>query len=138
MHQPRALGRLTPINVPRDVVLQISAMHRLLAIVARAIAILGIGFISLFALDVFEPGRPMLEVAQGLFMHLLPSFGLIALLTLAWRWPLAGGFAFLLVGALPFVVLANSPWVNATLGGPFALAGLLFIAEALTGPSRPR
>lgn len=109
-------------------------MSRVFIIAARVVAIMGIGFISLFALDVFEPGPALADIALALVMHLLPSFGLIAALVLAWRWPLAGGLAFLVIGALPFALLANSPSVNATLGGPFVLSGVLFIVGALSGP----
>lgn len=121
-----------------DGVLQISDMDRFLTIAARVIAILGIGFISTFALDVFEPGRAATDIALALAMHLLPSIGLIAVLLLAWRWPMVGGLAYLAIGALPFVLLANPPLTNALLGGPFALAGVLFVAAASSGRSRPR
>jgi hypothetical protein len=107
-------------------------MHRILTIAARTVAILGIGFLSLFALDVFGTGAPPLEIAIGLVMHLMPNFILIAVLAVAWRWPLAGGIIYLGFAVVPFVLLSNPVWVNAILAGPFALAGALFVAAAMT------
>lgn len=108
-------------------------MHRILVIAARTVAILGIGFISLFALDVFEPGRPPLDIAIALVMHLIPSFVLVFMLLVAWRWPLAGGVLYLAIAAVPFFIGSAQPLAtNAILAGPFALAGALFLAAALT------
>ncbi|MBI4920812.1 MAG: hypothetical protein HY834_03620 [Devosia nanyangense] len=106
-------------------------MSRALIIAARLVAILGICFISLFALDVFGSGLSLAEFGVGLVMHLLPSFALIAVLVLAWRWPVAGGLVYLVIALLPFALLGNSFWVNVMLGAPFALAGLLFLAASL-------
>lgn len=113
-------------------------MHKALTISARTVAILGIGFISLFALDVFGIEAPPLEIALGLLIHLIPSFVLVGILVIAWRWPLAGGALFLLVAALPVVFLSNPLWVNALLAAPFGLAGILFVAAALIPGRVPR
>ena len=107
-------------------------MHKALTIAARTVAILGIGFLSLFALDVFGMDAPPIEIALGLLIHLIPNFALIAVLAVAWRWPLAGGAMYVVIAALPVLFLSNPFWVNAILAAPFALAGLLFIASALT------
>lgn len=107
-------------------------MHRILTIAARGVAILGIGILALFALDVFGTGAPPLEIALGLVIHLMPNFILVAVLAVAWRWPLAGGIIYLGFAVVPFVLLSNPVWVNAILAGPFALAGALFVAAALT------
>jgi hypothetical protein len=62
----------------------------------RLICILFIGFISIFALDVFgEYGFP--EILVALFMHLIPTFILIAVLTVAWKWSKIGGLLFLVL-----------------------------------------
>ena len=94
----------------------------------RMLAILAILFISIFALDVFEPDKPWHEVAVALFMHLLPSFVLTAILVLAWRIEWLGGILFVAAGLSPFLLFRNPAWVNLMLGGPFILAGLLFLA----------
>ena len=107
-------------------------MHAALCWSARLVALAAIAFISLFALDVLEPGAPPATVLIGLAVHLVPSAVLVAFLVVAWRWPLAGGVLFLAVSVLPVLILANTPAVNAILAMPFALAGLLFLACAFT------
>ncbi|MFC1686266.1 hypothetical protein ACFLZZ_04585 [Nanoarchaeota archaeon] len=72
----------------------------------RVLMILFIGFLSLFALDVFgEYAFP--EVLVALFMHLLPTFALIALLALAWKKEYLGGIAILLLGVV-FTLFFNT------------------------------
>ena len=114
-------------------------MSRALLIAARLVAAAGICFISLFALDAFGTGLTSAEIAMALLMHLLPSAMLIGVLVLAWRWPLAGGLIYLALAALPFALLSNPPLVNLALAAPFALAGLLSIAGAVsrTRPQSP-
>ena len=52
----------------------------------RALSILFIAFLSMFALDVFGEGLSFWQTLLALTMHLIPSFILIAALVLAWRW----------------------------------------------------
>lgn len=103
-------------------------MTRFLTWLARMLAIAGILFVSLFALDAPVSGKPWHENVTAIFMHLLPSFALIACLVIAWRWTLLGGVLFVLAGASPLALVANPPWINLVLGAPFLLAGLLFCA----------
>jgi hypothetical protein len=60
----------------------------------RAAAILFIFFISLFSLDVFEMEGTLLEKLGGFLIHNIPSFGLLALLIIAWKRPAVGFVAF--------------------------------------------
>lgn len=105
-------------------------MTNLLHWTPRIIAIAAILFISMFALDVFEPGAPWPDIATALFMHLLPSFVLIAILAVAWRNEGIGGVLFLIAGLSPFFLLANPNRINLMIGGPFLLAGAMFLANA--------
>ena len=73
----------------------------------RGIAIIYILFLSLFALDVFSEGYGFLELLVALFMHLLPSLVLVAILILAWKRPKWGGIAFLVLGLI-FTVFFNT------------------------------
>jgi len=90
-------------------------------------------FISVFALDVFVEGRGFWETAAALFMHLIPTIGLLLAALLAWRWPSVGAVT----------LAAWSAWYVATFccafswtvylglaGGPLALA-LLFVLDWL-------
>ena len=95
----------------------------------RILAILFILFISLFALDVFSEGYSFWETCISLFMHLVPSFILIAITLLAWRWEHVGGGLFILMALLYFVI-AGSKFDAITLliiGGPPILIGFLFL-----------
>jgi hypothetical protein len=54
----------------------------------------------MFSLDVIEPGRTILEITVGLFMHNIPVFILTALLAAAWKREIIGAIAFFLAGLL--------------------------------------
>ena len=90
-------------------------------------------FISLFALDIFGQGYSLWETIVGLTMHLLPTFALLAVLALAWRWPLVGGItALVAAGAflLRFGFAWGSEWPNYLLIlGPPIMVGLMFLAD---------
>jgi hypothetical protein len=96
----------------------------------RLLAILIIGLISLFALDVFESGLSLREEFLAFLIHLIPTFVLLALLFIAWKWPLSGGILFILAGGAYFF-FAGGQHLSAYLlvGGIPALIGLLFITE---------
>ena len=70
----------------------------MLIILPRTLAIIYIAFISLFALDVFGEGYGFFGTMLALFMHLIPSFILIACLALAWKKPKIGGAIFVALG----------------------------------------
>jgi hypothetical protein len=78
----------------------------------RALSIAFIGFLSLFALDVFGGGYGFWKTLLALTMHLIPTFVLIAALVLAWRWE----------------------WIGATI---YAAAGMLYVILVLLWPPRP-
>jgi len=102
-------------------------MPRLLCWLARAAGLASIAFISLFALDVFQPGAPLGPALVAFAIHLMPSIFLAGVLLVAWFWPLVGGAMFLGVALVPLLLLSNALWVNAMLAAPFALTGGLFL-----------
>jgi len=51
----------------------------------RILCILAILFISLFALDSFDPELSLYKQLSGFLMHMIPSFILVALLIVAWK-----------------------------------------------------
>jgi hypothetical protein len=63
----------------------------------RLAAILIILFTGLFSLDVFGTGAPPLEVLGAFLMHNLPSIAMLILLILAWKRPVVGFVAFLVI-----------------------------------------
>ena len=64
----------------------------------RIFAILLLVFLSLFSLDVIEPGKSAGYIALGLFMHNIPVLILLALLVVSWRKEIVGGYTFLVAG----------------------------------------
>ncbi len=106
--------------------------------VPRILCILAILFVSLFAFDSFAPGLSFGQQIAGFLIHLIPSFILLAMLLVAWKWEFFGGIIFIILG------LGLSPWLfyqnykmNHSIGMslvvifaitiPFALVGLLFL-----------
>jgi hypothetical protein len=65
----------------------------------RVAAILIIFFVSLFSLDVFGMDASPLELLGGFLIHNIPSIGMLLLLLFAWKRPVVGFVAFLIVAA---------------------------------------
>ena len=104
----------------------------------RLLCILAILFISLFALDSFEPGLTLAEQIGGFAIHMIPSVILTVLLLIAWKWELAGGIIFILISLIftPVLFLGNlknngSVWTSfgivLMIVFPFFLTGVLFL-----------
>jgi len=106
---------------------------------ARILCILAILFISLFALDSVSSERTFWQNTAALLMSLIPSFVLLAVLIIAWKWEKTGGIILTIIGlALSIFVfvlnykrnhfsVANSLKNALILAIPFVLAGILFI-----------
>jgi hypothetical protein len=88
-------------------------------------------FISIFALDVFGEGRGFWETALALFMHLIPTFGILLVLAISWRREWIGGILLIALGVLYVVWSWNKPFAGwalfSIISGPPILAGLLFL-----------
>jgi hypothetical protein len=65
----------------------------------RLAASLIIFFIGLFSLDVFEMDASPLELLGGFLIHNIPSIVMLVLLIFAWKRPVVGFLAFLVVAA---------------------------------------
>lgn len=117
-----------------------SATIKILHWSPRIICILSILFISMLALDAFDPRLTAWQQSVAFLMHMIPSFILIAILWVAWKWELIGGIVLI------FFCLLTSPWVfnqnyNRThsvfvslqiilmIIFPFILTGILFIVS---------
>ena len=66
----------------------------------RIICILAILFVSMFALDSFSPDLTLWQQIVGFLIHLIPSYILIALLLVAWKWEYVGGIVYTIFGAI--------------------------------------
>ncbi|MEY2925381.1 MAG: hypothetical protein RLZZ337_1931 [Bacteroidota bacterium] len=104
----------------------------------RIICILAILFISLFALDSFSPDLTIWQQIGAFLLHLIPSFVLIFVLIVAWKWEFIGGIIFTLIGLgfSPVIFLHNykmnqSVWISLSIilfiTMPFIIVGILFI-----------
>jgi hypothetical protein len=104
----------------------------------RILCILAILFVSLFALDSFSSERTFWQNIAALLMHLIPSFVLIAILIIAWKWEKTGGLILTIIGLAFSIFLfifnykrnhsvGTSLLITLMLAIPFVLAGILFI-----------
>jgi len=95
-------------------------------------------FISLFALDAFQPEHTIWQQIGAFLMHLIPSLILLALLLIAWKWEYIGGIIFTIIGLgfSPFIFKHNydmnhSVWLSlgiiSMITLPFVIVGILFI-----------
>lgn len=105
----------------------------------RIICILAILFVSMFALDAFDPRLTIWQQIGNFLIHLIPSFILLTLLIVAWNWEFIGGIIFSVIGIglSPFVFFLNlnpnhlsvlqSLSIIMMVTIPFALIGVFFI-----------
>ena len=104
----------------------------------RIICILAILFVSVFAGDAYSPENSFLTQLGEFSKALIPSFILLAILILAWKWEFTGGIIFIGVGLgmSPFIFDYNYT-MNHSIGMslgiimaitfPFIVVGILFI-----------
>jgi len=106
----------------------------------RILCILAILFLSLFALDSFSSERTFWQNMAALMMHLIPSFVLVAVLIVAWKWEKVGGITLTIFGLAfgIFIFILNFKRSQSVANGlstalflciPFILAGTLFIVS---------
>ena len=105
----------------------------------RILCILAILFISMFAADAFQSNLSFGQQLADFFIHLIPSYILITLLIIAWKWEFTGGILFTLIGlaTAPFIFIhnyninhfpiSNCIGIVAAINLPFVIVGLLFI-----------
>ena len=95
----------------------------------RVLAIIFILFISLFALDVFQPGELIPYMIAGFFIHLIPSYILLAILIISWKYELFGAVFILLGIFYIFWMRGFPPIVYLIISGPVFLVGILFLVN---------
>jgi hypothetical protein len=96
----------------------------------RALGILFILFVSMFALDIFEMGLGFWGTIAGLFMHLLPSIFMTIALVLGWRREWIGALGFFAFGVWYLVIAWDNQlhWsVYALLAGIPGVIGIMFL-----------
>ena len=95
----------------------------------RGLAILIAVYLATFALDVFQGGYSFFRLLVALGIHLVPTFIVLIVLAIAWKWELAGGILFILppLAYTVYVGLLGNFLAGLTLSAPFFLVGALFI-----------
>jgi len=107
----------------------------------RILSIIFICFLALFSLDVISPELSFWQIVVGLFMHNIPVFILLAVLSISWKHEIVGGVVFILAGILYIVSLlitiprSPSGWYmlfwSLQIAGPAFLIGILFVINWL-------
>lgn len=96
---------------------------KLLYWLPRALSVLFVGFISMFALDVFSEPQWLL----GLLIHLIPSLILVLLTVIAWKREKLGGILFVVTGLVVLVATQIEAWVVTmpmiVIGGLYIISG---------------
>jgi hypothetical protein len=129
---------LLVFNLLLKIELEMKLKYKIFYWAPRVICILSILFISLFALDAFDPDLTIWQQIGGFLIHMVPSFILLAALLIAWRWELTGGIIFITLGLLLSALLyAHNYRMNQSvglslgivlmMGFPYVLAGILFV-----------
>lgn len=80
----------------------------------RVLSILLIVFLAIFSLDVFDGDHGFWGTVLGLLIHNIPSFILLGILIISWKYEIIGGVAFILAGIsyLVFTIVRETiePW----------------------------
>jgi hypothetical protein len=93
----------------------------------RALCMLFIAFVSMFALDVFGEGEGFWRTLAALAIHLVPSFVMLAALILAWRWEWIGAVLFAAIGIFFGMIVRGGPITKAMFVLPSLLTAVLFL-----------
>jgi len=101
--------------------------RRLLFWTPRVLCIAFAMFLSLFAWDVFGEGLGFWKTAAALLIHLTPTFIVIGLLALAWRWEWIGAVGFVGAGGLYAKIAWGHPNFILTISGPLFVLAILFL-----------
>ena len=105
------------------------AARRWLFWTPRILTLLFAGFISIFAMDVFEGHHPLGQTLLALAMHLIPTGVVLLSLAIAWRWEWVGAVLYAAMGVFYFVTQwGRFSWdVYALIAGPLFLLALLYL-----------
>lgn len=99
----------------------------------RILAIFGVLFLGIFAMDVFVEYETLSDIAVALTMHLIPSFVLVVATIIAWRWRVIGGVIFVALGLFS-ILFFNTPQYLASfliVTVPPLVVGFLFLWDGI-------
>lgn len=110
---------------------QMDAKSSKLVRISRALTLLFILFLSLFALDAFSGQASFFVKLTGFVIHLVPSLVLLGVLLISYRSPSLSGLIFILL-SLVFTLYFKTYTVAVnflTISFPLAVIGVLFIVS---------
>ncbi|HNX44613.1 MAG TPA: hypothetical protein PKI35_09275 [Bacteroidales bacterium] len=98
---------------------------------ARILSLLSILFILIMSFDCIGGDYSLKEQLICFVMHNIPTFTLIILIIIAWKWELAGGILFIVAafaGSILFKVFTGNA-AALILIAPILIAGVLFVIK---------
>lgn len=101
-----------------------TSTKRVLFWAPRVLCILFAVFLSMFALDVFSEGYGIGETILALLIHLVPTFLVVIVLVIAWRWEMVGAIMFIVLALFYIVSSGGESWI---ISAPLFLVGILFL-----------
>ena len=96
----------------------------------RGLCIVFALFSVVFALDVFKQGQNIGDILLALLMHLIPTFLIVLVLVIAWRWEWVGGVFFIGLAAVYAVWAWGKPFGHMAIpliSGILVVIGGLFL-----------
>lgn len=84
------------------------------------------GFLGLFALDAFAPGKSLGSALVEFVIHLLPAVAVCAVVALAWQRAWIGAIAFAGLAVAYAVMVPSRPDWILIISGPLLVAAILF------------
>ncbi len=99
--------------------------------IPRALCLVFAGFLSMFALDVFSEGFGIGKSMLALFMHLIPTWIVLAVLAISWRWERIGALLFACLGTWYLIsTWGRMHWSSyLVISGPLFLVGAMFLID---------
>src|SRR3989344_7508085 len=94
--------------------------------IPRILSLMFVGFLSIFAFDVFTEYQGW-SIVPALFMHLLPSIIMLFIILAAWKYDMVGAIVFIVFGIFyVFIVGLDRHWSwYASISGPTVIIGIL-------------
>ncbi len=111
-----------------------TSLNRLLFWAPRILCLLFAGFLGIFAADVFGADYGFWKTMLALLIHLIPTWLMLIVLAIAWRWERVGGILLIGLGAFYlFAFHGRFHWsAYLCISGPLFLGGILFFLSWLS------
>jgi len=115
--------------------------HKFIYWTPRILSIIFILFLTLFSLDIFDMKLGFWGTVLGLLIHNIPTFILLFVLLISWKYEIVGGIVFILAGIFYIIMILINQMRNSfewymiswslIVAGPAFFIGILFIINWL-------